>query len=348
MKSLRIVFAAAMAMMMVSGAFAQEFTMGGRADYELEYSSTEVGDADAVNAIKLGDGGRVQFIGTASKELDNGATVEASGTLHLETGGPEVDSTKIKYMNGPLTVIMLKADRPGFMDQGLDIYVPQDPLYKGEWTNERSLSVEYAGESTKFVTTLNLRGDEKISITPVNSDGVTGDPVDYDANNTIAIHPYIEVGAGSVTIKGLVEYIGTFRQNTDDDGPSLTIFGGGVGIDAALGAMTVGLSGGYGLITGTNEKGNDLLDNGQMSMYAYMKMDAAAGTVGLAGGYNMQTIDEVDEDLTGYQVNAAFERGDVIVPGLKLGIAVGYSFIDDHKKVETTKTGGKMRLRYEF
>lgn len=357
MKALRILLVAAMAMMMVSGAFAQEFTMGGRADYDVEFSSTEVGDADADTNIKLGDGGRVQFIGTASKELDNGATVEASGTLHLETGGPAVDSTKIKYMNGPLTVTMLKADRPSFMSKGPDFYVPQDPLYNGEWVAEKGVSFEYDnGEGMKFVNTLNWENfDKAVTKTAMLIDDETKEEIGtveaavttYNMNR-IGVHPYVEMGMGAATVKAGIEYVSEFQQNTDADGPTTSNFGGGVGVYATLGAIDVGVSGGYAVKGGKDAAGKDIDATNQMSMYAYMKMAAGAGTFGVAGGYDMESIDNVDDDYTGYQFNVSYEQGDVIVPGLSLAVGGGYAFNESHKKVETTKTGGKVRLRYEF
>jgi len=340
MKALRILLVAAMAMMMVSGAFAQEFTMGGRADYEVEFSSTEVGDADAVTNIILGDGGRVQFIGSMSKELDNGATAAVEGTLHLETGGPVVDNTKIKYMNGPLTVIMLKAAREAAIKKGPDFYVPQGPLYATEMIAEKGVSFEYAGEGMKFITTLNWENFEK-EVTVADATAKVG-------MNRIGLHPYVEMGMGAATIKAAVEYLTEFQQNTDADGPTTSNFGGGVGVYTTLGAMEIGLSGGYLVKGGKDVAGKDIDATNQMSTYAYLKMAAGAGTIGVAGGYDMESIDNVDDDYTGYQMNVSYEQGNVIVPGLSLAVGGGYAFNEDHKKVETTKTGGKVRLRYEF
>jgi hypothetical protein len=327
MKALRILLVAAMAMMMVSGAFAQdyEFSMGGRADYSLEFTNEEVGDADAVTTIETSDGGRVQFKGNVSKELANGATAALVGVLHLERDGASVDDTKVKYISGPLTVTMIKASRESFMDKGPDFYVPQDPLYCGEMVDEKGISFEYAGEGMTFMTTVNYEGD-----------------------NRIGVHPYVEMGMGAATIKAAVEYVTEFPQDTDADGPTVSNFGGGVGLYTEMGALSLGVSGGYAVLGGKDDAGEDLDSTNQMSVYAYAKMSVGAGTLGLAGGYDMESIDEVDDDYTGYQVNASYEQGDIVVPGLKLSIGGGYAFNEDHDTVETTKTGGKVRLRYEF
>jgi hypothetical protein len=327
MKALRILLVAAMAMMMVSGAFAQEyeFSMGGRADYSLEFTNEEVGDADAVTTIETSDGGRVQFKGNVSKELDNGATAALVGVLHLERDEAKVDDTKVKYISGPLTVTMIKAARESFMSKGPDFYVPQDPLYCGEMVDEKGISFEYAGEAMTMITTVN-----------------------YEGENRIGVHPYIEMAMGPATLKAAVEYVSEFPTDTDADGPSTSDFGGGVGLYTEMGAIELGASGGYAVLGGKDEEGEDIDATKQMSVYAYAKMSVGAGTVGVAGGYDMESIDDVDDDYTGYQMNVSYEQGDVIVPGLKLSIGGGYAFNEDHDKVETTKTGGKVRLRYEF
>jgi hypothetical protein len=327
MKALRILLVVAMAMTMVSSAFAADavFSMGGRADYELEFSSTEVGDADAVTMIKTGDGGRVQFKGNVSKDLDNGGTASLSGTLHLERNEAKVDDTKVKYSNGPLTVTMIKASREAAIKKGPDFYVPQGPLYATEMISEKGVSFEYAGEGMKVITTVN-----------------------YEGSNKIGVHPYVEMGMGAATIKAAVEYLTEFPQDTDADGPTVSNFGGGVGVYTTMGALELGVSGGYLVKGGKDDAGDDLDATNQMSVYAYAKMAAGAGTIGVAGGYDMESIDNVDDDYTGYQMNVSYEQGNVIVPGLKLSVGAGYAYNEDHSKVETTKTGGKVRLRYEF
>jgi hypothetical protein len=327
MKALRILLVAAMAMMMVSGAFAQEFefTMGARADYELEFTSEEVGDADAVTTIATEDDGRVQFIGNVSKDLDNGATAALEGVLHLTMDGAEVDAARIKYISGPLTVTMLKAIREAAIKKGPDFYVPQGPLYLTEMVGEKGISFEYAGEGMKIITTVN-----------------------YEGSNKIGVHPYVEMGMGAVTVKAAVEYLTEFQQDTDADGPTVSNFGGGVGLYTTMGAVELGVSGGYLVQGGKDEEGEDLDATNQMSAYAYAKMSVGEGTLGVAGGYDMESVDEVDNDYTGYQVNVSYEQGNIIVPGLTLSVGGGYAFNEDHDEVETTKTGGKMRLRYEF
>lgn len=327
MKALRILLVAAMAMMMVSGAFAQdyEFSMGGRADYSLEFTNEEVGDADAVTTIKTSDGGRVQLKGNVSKELDNGATAALEGVINIERDEVKSDAARVKYISGPLTVTMIKASRDSFMDKGPDFYVPQDPLYNGEMVDEKGISFEYAGEAMKFATTVN-----------------------YEGENRIGVHPYVEMGMGAATIKAAVEYVSEFPQDTDADGPTVSDFGGGVGLYTEMGAISLGVSGGYAVLGGKDDAGEDLDSTNQMSVYAYAKMSVGAGTVGVAGGYDMESIDNVDDDYTGYQVNVSYEQGDIVVPGLKLSIGGGYAYNEDHDTVETTKTGGKVRLRYEF
>jgi len=328
MKALRILLVAAMAMMMVGSAFAQdyEFSMGGRADYELEFSSTEVGDADAVTEIKTGDGGRVQLKGNVSKDLDNGATAALEGVINIERDSVGADAARVKYMNGPLTVTMIKASREAFMKKGPDFYVPQGPLYSGEeLVSEKGISFEYAGEAMKFVGTVN-----------------------YEGSNKIGLHPFIEMNLGAATLKAAADFVSVFQQNTDADGPTESNFGGGVGLYASLGAIDVGVSGGYAVLGGKDAAGKDKDATNQMSTYAYMKMGVGAGTIGVAGGYNLESVDNVDNDLTGYQFNVSYEQGDVIVPGLKLAVGAGYSNKEDHSKVETKMTGGKVRLRYEF
>jgi len=328
MKALRILLVAAMAMMMVSGAFAQdyEFSMGGRADYTLGFTSTEVGDADAVTTLETGDGGRVQLKGNVSKELDNGATAALEGVINIERDSVGADAARVKYINGPLTVTMIKAARPSFMDKGNDFYIPQDPLYNGEGeTSEKGVSFEYAGEGMKFATTVN-----------------------YEGSNKICVHPYIEMGMGAATIKAAADYHTEFPTDTDADGPTVSNFGGGVGVSTTMGAISLGASAGYLVKGGKDDAGDDIDATNQMSAYFFSKIPVGAGEIGVNGGYNMESVDNVDNDLTGYQVNVVYEQNNVIVPLLKLDIGGGYSYMEDHSKVETKKTGGQVRLRYEF
>lgn len=327
MKALRILLVAAMAMMMVSGAFAQdyEFSMGGRADYTLEFTNEEVGDADAVTTIETSDGGRVQLKGNVSKELDNGATAALEGVVNIERDAVKADAARVKYISGPLTVTMIKATRDSFMDKGNDFYIPQDPLYVGEMIDEKGISFEYAGEAMTFITTVN-----------------------YEGENRIGLHPYIEMGMGAASIKAAVEYVTEFPTDTDADGPTTSNFGGGVGLYTEMGAISLGVSGGYAVLGGTDDAGDDLDATNQMSVYFMSKIGVGPGEIGLNAGYDMESIDNVDDDYTGYQFNAVYEQKNFVVPGLKLDVAGGYAYNEDHATVETTKTGGKVRLRYEF
>jgi hypothetical protein len=87
MKALRILLAVAVSMLMVGSVFAVspvELDLSGDAEFWFEYTSSEVGDADAVNAIEVGDtGGELNLKATASKELDNGAVAEAELSLNV-------------------------------------------------------------------------------------------------------------------------------------------------------------------------------------------------------------------------------------------------------------------------
>jgi len=323
MKALRILLVAAMVMMMVPVAFA-DITMEGEAEYAVTFETVDDGDTDTTN-LTLGDGGRISFKGAAEKELDNGATVAVETRLDIKYDEIGKDYIRLKYMNGPLTVQMLKADRPGFMSKGLDKYVPEGPWYNCETTGERDISFAYAGEGMKFVGTLNVMG-----------------------SNTVAVRPYVEMGLGAATLKAAVEYVTEFPTNTDADGPTKTTMGGGAGVEAGLGAITVGASGAYGIIGGTDDMGDDVEDVNKMSAYAFMKMGVGAGTVGLAGGYNMETADSYDNDKTSVQVNAGFEQGNIIVPGLTVKIGAGFATITDENDNETTKTGGNFKLVYGF
>jgi len=316
----------AMSLLLVSSAFAQaEFSMGGRADYELTYESTEAGDADAVNKLMTSDGGRVQFKGVVSKELDNGATVKLEGVINIEREAVNMDNSRIYYMNGPLTVTMIKADRPGFMGKGVDVYVPQGPLYNCEWTGERGISFKYAGEGMTFTGTLN-----------------------YQGSNKIAVRPALEMKVGPATLKAAVEYLTEFQQDLDADGPTVSNFGGGAGVELGLGDITIGASSAYGLKGGTDAAGDDIDQTAQMSAYSFVKVNVGPGTIGIGSGYDIEVVDNVDNDYVGYQANLGYEQGNIIVPGLKLAFGAGYAINTDHDDVENTKTGVKVRLRYEF
>jgi len=325
MKALRILLVAAMAMMMVSGAFA-DIEMNGEAEYAVTYESVEVGDADAVNTLKLGDGGRISFQGSASKELDNGAEVAVETRLDIKYDEIGKDYIRLKYMNGPLTVQMLKADRPGIIDKGLDKYVPEGAWYGADAVGERDISFAYAGEGMTFTTTVNWQGENKFGI-----------------------RPHVKLGLGAANVEVAVEYLASeFPSNMDADGPSKTIYGGGAAIDTTMGAITLGASGAYGIEASTTESGDDNDDISTMSAYAFMKMGVGAGTVGLAGGYNMQTSDSYANDKTSVQFNAGYEQGNVVVPGLTVKIGAGYATVTDENDVDTSKTGGNFKLVYGF
>lgn len=332
MKALRILLVVAVSMLMAGSAFGEVvFDMGARADYHVTFESSEVGDADAVTTIEIGDGGRVQFKGTATKELDNGATVEAAGVLHLERESAEVDKSQIKYMNGPLTVTMIKANRPGTFKKGMDLYIPEaagDPgRYQNDWVSERGVCFEYDGEGMKFAVTVNVHpGDE----------------------NRLGVRPYVEMMAGPATIRAAVEYVSEFPEDTDADGPSAGNYGAGASVVAEMGAIEASASAAYGVKTGKDAAGEDEKEETMMSVYGYATMSMGPGKIGVMGGYNMMSVEDVDDDATGMQAHVSYEQSDVIVPGLKLTATVGYAAAEDAAKVESTKTGGKVRLRYEY
>ncbi len=330
MKALRILLVVAVSMMMVGSAFAEvTFDMGARADYNITVESAEIDDADAVTVVKIGDGGRVQFLGNASKELDNGATAELEGTLHLETGGAEVDWAQFRYINGPLTVSMLNAERPGTFKKGMDLYIPEaagDPgRYQNDYVEEQGVCFQYAGEGMEFATTLNVHGD-----------------------NRIGVRPYVEMAAGPATIRGAVEYASEFPEDTDADGPTANSYGGGASVVADLGTIEVSVSAAYGIEGGTDDAGDDIDETAIMSAYAYATMAVGAGEIGVMGGYNMETVDNVDDDAIGVQGHVSYEQGDIIVPGLKLTVSAGFGSATDHSDVDSTVAGGKLRLRYSY
>jgi hypothetical protein len=331
MKALRILLIVAVSMMVVGSAFAQEYTfsMGGRADYEAEYSSEEVGDADAVNTLSIGDGGRVQLKGDASKELDNGATASLIGVINIERSEVKVDKPQVKYANGPLTVTMIKADRPGTFKKGIDMYIPGatgDPgRYQNDWVSEQGVCFEYAGDAMKFATTVNVHGENKIGV-----------------------RPYVEMGTGMATIRVAAEVQSGFPEDMDADGPSEMNYGAGASVVMDMSPIEIGISGTYGMKTGKDDAGEDTADESLMSAYAYAKMSVGPGSIQAAGGYNMESVDEVDDDATGMQFTLSYEQGNIIVPGLKLTVTGGYASATGHDDVDATLVGGKMRLRYEF
>ena len=335
MKALRILLVVAMSMLLVSSAFAQEFSVGGNANFSVSFDSTEVGDADAATDITLGSGGEVSLEGSASKELDNGATVEISGTALLEMGSIANDGISLKYTNGPLTVSMLEADRPGAFGMGKDEKVLYDPVYEGEFVGEQGIAFAYAAESMTFTTTVNYANFET-------------DDDDAIAMNRIGVRPHVEMKAGSATITAAVEYLAEFPTNTDADGPTTANFGGGANVEAALGNITVGAAAAYGIEGGTDEAGDDVDATDLMAVYGYATMAVGAGEVGVGGGYNVTSIENVDDDATSMQVNAAYSQGDIVVPGLELIIAAGYGVAEDSAKVETTKSGATVTLEYSF
>jgi hypothetical protein len=305
--------------------------MGGRADFELKYESSEVDKADAVKTMTLNDGGRVQLKGNVSKDLDNGATASLEAVVNVERSEVKSDAARVKYANGPLTVTMIKAQRPGTFKKGIDMYIPAaagDPgKYQNDWVSEQGVSFEYAGEGMKFATTLNVH---------------PGD------GNRIGVRPYVEMMAAGATIRAAAEVVSDTPTNTDADGPKQMNFGGGVSAVATLGAIEVGASGAYGVKGGKDDAGKDVKKTNQMSVYGYAKMSVGAGAVQLAGGYNMQSVEDVDNDATGFQGTLSYEQKNVVVPGLILTATVGYASATDAAKVDSTLTGGKIRLRYEF
>lgn len=325
MKALRILLVAAMVMMMVPGAFA-EITMEGEAEYAVTYESEEVGDADAVNTLKLGDGGRISMKGVASKDLDNGATVEVSTRLDIKYDEIGKDYIRLKYMNGPLTVQMLKADRPGIINKGLDKYVPEGAWYGADKVGERDISFAYAGEAMTSTTTVNWQGENKFGI-----------------------REHVKLAMGALNLEVAGEYLmDSFPADLDADGPSKSIYGGGAALETTMGAIEAGVAGAYGITVETDEAGDDLDDVNTMSASFFVKMGVGAGTVGVAGIYNLETSDAYDEDKTGMQVNAGFEQGNIVVPGLTVKIGAGYGTITDENDVETNKVGGNFKLVYGF
>jgi len=319
----------AMSLLLVSGAFAQaEFSMSGEAEYWVTYSTADVDGAEST-AIEIGDGGNVKLSGKASKELDNGATVEISGSAEIKNDGISNSDPRVKYMNGPLTVTMLKASRPGVFGKGLDKNIVEaagDPgRYEGDWVSERGISFEYAGEGMKFAATLNVHGANKIGV-----------------------RPYVEMNAGPATIKGAVEYLAGFPTDTDADGPKTSDFGGGLGVELGLGSITLGASGTYGMKAGKDAAGEDILTTTKISSYTFVKMAVGAGTIGVASGYNYQEVENADNAAIGYQANLGYEQGNIIVPGLTLELGVGYGVAVDAAELDSSKAGVKVKLKYGF
>jgi hypothetical protein len=330
MKALRILLVVAVSMLFVVSAFAQEyeFKVEGEAEYAVEFSSSEVGDADAVTDINFSDGGKIKVYATATKELDNGATALAETRIDIKWDEFAKDYIRVKYMNGPLTVSMLKCDRPGIINKGLDKYIPEaagDPGRYEAWVEERGVAFAYAGEGMTFTTTLDINGD-----------------------NRIGVRPHVAMGLGGFNLEAAAEYVMIFPTDTDADGPKESNYGAGVALEATMGAIEFSVSGTYGMKTGQDAAGDDTADTTVMSAYAMMKMSVGSGTLGLAGGYNMESIDGVDDDATGMQFNFGYEQGNIIVPGLKLKVGAGYASATDHADVDSTKTGGNLKLVYEL
>jgi hypothetical protein len=154
--------------------------------------------------------------------------------------------------------------------------------------------------------------------------------------------------AGGLTIKAAAEFLSEFPPDTDADGPTVSKFGGGAGVEAELGAITVGAAASYGVTGGKDEEGEDVDQTTIMSAYAYATMSVGPGTIGVAGGYNLETIEDVDDDAMGMQVNLAYVQDDVIIPGMVLETGFGYGSAEDHDTVEATKMGAKVKLIYKF
>jgi hypothetical protein len=325
MKRILVLVAAMMMVMVPVFAQDQQVTVGGEAEYNVEYSSVEVGDADAVNKLMLGDAGRISLYGSASKDLANGAKASVETRFDIKYDEFGKDYIRLKYMNGPLTVQMLKADRPGIINKGLDKYVPEGAWYGVEATSERDVSFKYAPEGgMAFTTTINFKG-----------------------SNFFAIRPHVAIPVGGLTAEAAVEYARDFAQDMDADGPTTSTYGGGAALEGAFGAIWFSVSGAYGITAATDVAGVDADDVNTLSAYASSKITVGTGTIGVAGGYNKQTSDSYANDKSSVQGNVTFEFP-VMVPGLKVQGGAGYVTITDQNDVDTKKTGGKFAVVYGF
>lgn len=330
MKYVKVAMLAVLAtLFVVQGALAElSFSAAFRADHDMKMTSKET-SGDDVKTREQSVGGRVSFEVKGRKEAESGLYAEGVGVAHIKLDGTVgMDNARLIIGTSSWWMHLGKVDKIGTDGKGQDTYIVEAPNAPGSYNmgdvNERGVSFFMKPSDT-------LQFNLKLA---------------YEGSNNLGVRPAIEVKAGSLTFKAAGEY--EMNTPTDPDAENkTTMMGGGAYVEAALGTVTVGGFGSYRIAGGTDTAGDDLDDVNTLSTFAYAKLGLGAGTLGIGGGYDIKSQDNVD-DVTGIRGYVSYCQEKIGgIDGLKV-IVAGSGATADDGTYKGNAFGGRIRVEFSM
>jgi hypothetical protein len=349
-------------LLVVPAAFADTTpTMSLSGDVETNTDVTFFDDG-ATNYNAWSNAGRLNLTVEGRLDSDTGWFSYAKGNAMIDASGTTgVDDAYVEFGTESLSFLIGRYEAPSLFGKGQDTFIVSAPgaptRYEANYARGRlpinNMALKFSGLEIGVI----LGGLEEGTIYGVTTDPDTGVTtpgvieIPFDLN-AYGARPVYTFSTDTLTLHVGGEYLAYLPQNTDDNDAEVSQYGGGMNIEAAVGASTLGASVAYGATTGKDQAGDDLLDSNTLSTMLYWTMPVGeADSFGLMGGYTALSVDKFTDD-TMFEMFANYSH-QLPVEGLMIKFAGSYagaSFDRDSgpDPDDSSAFGIRMRVNYDF
>jgi hypothetical protein len=356
---LRVLAVLCAALLVAPAAFAQvSATMGIAGDVETNTDFT-ISDDGSDNSLSWSNNGRTHIAFTGRVEGDGGWFGAAKGDAMIDVGGTTgVDDAYVEFGTESFSIQIGRYEAKSAFGKGQDTFIVGAPGAPGRYEGK-----DFRGrlDGTNLIA-LNAGNFQLVAV-------IGSDSVDYVADsysitdtagtahdlvvtssfgtNVYAVRPGFTMSSDAFTLNVTAEFGTYMPQNTDNNDYALNKMGAAANAEFGVGGSTLGASIAYRMITGTEMDNTDMADDSTLSTFLYYTMPVGDNSLGLAGGYTMESVDVTDGDSTMFETYISYNQ-QLPVEGLWLKYAASFASASFDVGDDTTGFGARVRVNYDF
>jgi hypothetical protein len=347
---LRVLAVLCVALLVAPAAFAQvSATMGIKGDVETNTDFT-IADDGSDNSLSWSNNGRTHIAFTGRVEGDGGWFGAAKGDAMIDVGGStNVDDAYLEFGTESYSIQIGRYEAKSAFGKGQDTFIVEAPgapgRYEGKTFRGRLDGTNLISLNAGNFQLTAVIGSDTASGTMVADDGTTAD-VDF-GTNVYAVRPGFTMSSDAFTLNVTAEFGTYMPQNSDNNDYTMNKMGGAANAEFGVGGSTLGASVAYAMVTGTEMDNTDMADDSTLSTFLYYTMPVGDNSLGLAGGYTMESVDVDDGDSTMFETFISYNQ-QLPVEGLWIKYAASFASASFDVGDDTSAFGGRVRFNYDF
>jgi hypothetical protein len=356
---LRVLAVLCAALLVAPAAFAEvSATMDVAGDVETNTDFT-ISDDGSDNSLSWSNNGRTHIAFTGRVEGDGGWFGAAKGDAMIDVGGSTgVDDAYVEFGTESFSIQIGRYEAKSAFGKGQDTFIVGAPgapgRYEGKDFRGRLDGTNLIALNAGNFQLVAVIGSDSVSYTVPETTLTANDGSEYVivsnesfGTNLYAVRPGVTVSSDAFTLNVTAEFGTYMPQNTDNNDYALNKMGGAANVEFGVGGSTLGASVAYRMITGTNMDNTDMADDSTFSTFLYYTMPVGDNSLGLGGGYTMESVDVTDGDSTLFETFIGYNQ-QLPVEGLWLKYAASFAGASFDVGDDTTGFGARVRVNYDF